>query len=557
MYDPVRHQELLTSHSAIDELKYRLDGPHTILLWKAPNNDPADWLERKRAYLGSVEQSVRAAGLDWDIWKPVVSRNATEIKNEFGGILDVPKNTGMDSRRPSANKQKLATMYANEWHKVDAALRDLPPSVEKARGAVMFALEQLDPTTSDASFPEWITLSTTTPPLNLGAHKRRLREDHIAGRAPIAPPYWEQEWSIAQIRYAERNLLRDAKNSIDVEVDALEQELRRALDEAFPPPNYQGATCDLISLLHRSWLALSSFRVRARTEMLVRDALRIALTWQLPDGSWPSARTAGSSCTATTAFATACLSTCNDHIQWRENNRRALDWLFLHRNERGAWGPAPWFGATAETNIITTVAILDACRMEGIPLDHPVLVEAESALLSAQTSAGYWADHRGYGEEYLTALVIEYFEKREQRQVDMSEATILGRGLILRGHALSMDNSASDQVLALASMYHGLEYTIYGFLLKNDVEIRTQRGETLGFREALNAFETLAKLRNWIAPTSSLPFRPQLSEMAAKRDEVIHRMGRVEAGPLANYVENVFGFVGKFDVNALGYSLLI
>lgn len=181
MYDPVRHQELLTSRSAIDELKYRLDGPHTILLWKAPNNDPAGWLGRKRAYLGSVEQSVRAAGLDWDIWKSVVSKNATEIKKEFGEILDVPKKTGKDSRRPSANKQKLATMYANEWHKVEASLRDLPPSVEKARGAVMFALEQLDPTTSDASFPEWITLSSTTPPLNLWRVLAVLR-DHDSER---------------------------------------------------------------------------------------------------------------------------------------------------------------------------------------------------------------------------------------------------------------------------------------------------------------------------------------------------------------------------------------
>ncbi|MYN04527.1 hypothetical protein GTP41_20760 [Pseudoduganella sp. DS3] len=556
MYDAAKHQQLLIARSAIIEIKNRISGTHELILGASARADAATWKHARQAYIDSVEDIIRAAGFDWEVWKPLVSKNATEIKNAYLSLGRVSSRGGRNGK-PSANKQALRALYSKEWGAVENALKAIPPSIEKARGAIISELEQCDPAGEYEIFPEWVLLADGERPRNLGPLKGRLRADLIAGHAYTGPRYWEEEWALAQIRYAERNVLKDSKSFLESEVDRVEEELRLAVDAAYAPANYSAAKCDLRPLLHRSWLAMSSFKMRARIEMMVREALRIALTWQSMDGSWPSVFEEGKPCIATTAFATACLSMLNDHSHWRENRERGLNWLLSHRTEQGAWGPVKEMGATNEINLIVTVAILDACRMEGIPLDHPAVIEAEAALLSAQSPAGLWEDYRGMGEEYLTALIVEYFQRREQRQVDMSEATILGRGLILRGHALSMNDSVSDQVLALASIYHGLEYVLYGFLLKNDVEIRTQKGETIGFREALSAFEVLARNSNWIGHAASLPFRTQLAEMAAKRDEVIHRMGRVEAGQLSIFVERVFAFVGKFDVNALGYSLLV
>ena len=167
----------------------------------------------------------------------------------------------------------------------------------------------------------------------------------------------------------------------------------------------------------------------------------------------------------------------------------------------------------------TAVAALEAMRLQGVIADHPTIDSAETELIARQHATGVWVDVRGRGEDYLTPLVLRYFHRRNQPYANASDATIIGKGLILKGQLLAMRDTKADRLIALISLYHGLEYTLYGFLLSHEVEIRGGDGKTIGFREALGRFEKLASEKGWISSGKGLPRKAQLSELASKRDE--------------------------------------
>lgn len=566
--EQAEHQELLRSLSAIGRIRELLYGRSALVLAVPAISGGTEWSEARKSYLAKVEEAVAVAGLEWTTWKPLVEHHVIKSRRDWQSLgkplLKRPRRGPPKRRSPTGRSLELQVMLRRQFDGVQAALKNIPPSLQKAHSAIAFLLETCpaleNSEEADTCFPDLLAAINSEDLPCSGTYKSRLREQLTRGDVPTGPTYWEDEWATAWIRYAERHALHHCRKLIRETSEEFEQGLREGLLTLWPNQTPRVPCHNLLSQLRRCWAASHSLRIRVRVTPIAADVLRVALTWQDLGGGWTNAwdgeRSTGL-CSDTTALSVYCLLRYRDHDEWTDAIERGIRWLLENPNADGGWGRTNVRGATEKINICATVAALDAMRLFGTPADHPVVQRAEAALLAAQHPTGTWMDCRGQAEDFLTPLVVRYFQRRGQRPLNMQEPTLLGRGLMLRGHSLSQGQTTTDRILALVSLFHGLEYVLYGFLIEDgSVSIRKNGAETIGLRVALHEFESIAKRRGWIGPTARLPHKTQLEELAARRDEVIHRMATIQAPRLELYVESAFGFVDQFDVKVLGYSLL-
>jgi hypothetical protein len=553
-YDKAEHIKLLTNLDALHQARGLLFGHGSMVLIGAVLRDAKTWKATKDAYANDVAAATEAAGLNSREFARLAPLYATEVKRRFPS----PPRTERDGQAETALRRLLEEAYGP----VRRALEGIPASLEKTETSIEYLVADLLPAEAGGAsrpcFPELLTVLSGVNPHFVEVRRVPLRRQLLTDQwASYAPRYWEIEWTVAWIRYAERHELRHTVRRIDAECADLEQTMQEkasSLWDNSPPgerhPNIRG-------VLHAFWVCSFSHRLRARIEQHAAQALRAALTWQRTDGAWPLPKQGESGgCAETTAFAVGCIQRYGDGGEWEEAARRGIDWLLANPNPKGGWGTPNRIGATGSLNLVVTVAALDAMRVQGVPLEHPTIEAAERALMHQQHPAGSWMDCRGNAEEYLSALVLGYFQRRQQRLARMHEATSLGRGLLLKAQALHSRLYATDQLLALVSLYHGLEYTLYGFLARHQEDIRGRDGKTIGFDAALVAFRDLARRAGWIAVNGGLPYSTQLADMKAKRDEVIHRMGQVAPSVVEGYISLAWSFVERFDLPVLGYTLL-
>lgn len=522
------------------------------------------WKAAKEAYVNGVALVSKAAQLDSHAFARLASSYATEIKSQFSRTaIEARSNASAAPRhRRGQAEAALHELLEGAYRPVRQALENIPASLDKAQTAIEHLVVDLLPIETDNAerpcFPELLTVLSGLNAPFAETHRSRLRRQLLAEqRTAYVPRYWEIEWEVAWIRYAERHELHHTARRIDAECVELEEVMREkasTLWESRPPgercPHFQG-------VLNAFWVCSFSHRVRARIEQHAAQALRTALTWQRGDGAWPvPEQGATGGCAASTAFAVGCLQRYGDGSEWHEPVCRGIEWLLANANCEGGWGKPDRIGSSGPINLVATVAALDAMRIQGVPLEHPTIEAAERALMRQQHPTGSWMDCKSSAEEYLSALVLGYFQRRQQRSARMHDATNLGRGLLLKANALHLRHYVTDHLLALVSLYHGLEYTLYGFLASHQREIRSKDGRTIGFDAALAAFRELAREKGWIPASGGLPYGTQLAEMKARRDEVIHRMGHIAPAAVENFISTAWSFVERFDLPVLGYTLL-
>ncbi|WP_259344391.1 hypothetical protein [Burkholderia pseudomallei] len=541
-----------------------LFGSGSVVLMAGALRDAKTWKAIKDSYANDVAAATEAARLNSREFARLASLYATEVKRKFARIATAGKKaSGLpSSSRDGQAEVVLRSLLEEAYAPIRRALEDIPPSLEKTETAIEHLVTEFLPAHADGAarpcFPELLTVLRGLNPRFVEAHRAQLRRQLLAGDwESYAPRYWEIEWAVAWIRYAERHELRHTVHRIDAECSDIEQTMQEKASTLWENGPIGDRQPNIRGVIHSFWVCSFSHRLRARIEQHAAQALRVALTWQRTDGAWPVAKQGEvAGCAETTAFVVGCLQRYGDGREWDEAVRRGIEWLLANPNPEGGWGKPNFIGATGSLNLVVTVAALDAMRVQGVPLEHPTVETAERALMQQQHPTGGWIDCKGNAEEYLSALVLSYFQRRQQRLARMHEATSLGRGLLLKAQALHSRQYATDQLLALVSLYHGLEYTLYGFLACHQVGIRGKDGKTIGFDAALVAFKDLARQSGWIAANGGLPYGTQLGDMKARRDEVIHRMGQVAPAAVQGFISDAWSFVERFDLPVLGYTLL-
>ena len=554
IYERDKHAKLLERLSANELVQQLAFGRGTLMLMAGAARGAKHWTEARQQFLTEMKETANAAGLQWDALEPMANQYAASIKREWP--RPPAKHSARAPKSDDAERFLSGALRAARTPLI-GALKAIPNSVEKALGALAHGLGRSAASEDEFGFPEVVQVLASSESRLVGIHRKRIRQQVLTNASIQSPRYWDTEWSVAWLRHAERHELPHGRGYIEQESQELEEFLRDQLGNVWKKPTYAVPCPDFRGALRLCWICSFSHSLRARVEQLVGGALNAILSWQNPNGGWPDPeQTRAVGCCETAAFAASCLQRYGDGARWHDPTRRAISWLLVNPNEGGGWGDARRLGGVGSLNIVATVAALDAMRVEGIPLEHPGIQAAEGALLQQQHYTGLWVDHRGNADEYLTALVVGYFQRREQRLSRMHEASGLGRGLLLKAQAMQVRVYAMDQMLALVALYHGLEYVVYGFLIEHGVPVRKSDGRTIGLDEALSQLKLLAQSSGWIGPRAGLPYSTEIAELKARRDEVIHRMGHISPDAVEKFTAVVWKFVERFDVPILGFTLL-
>lgn len=506
-----------------------------------------------QGYVSAALEAAEAARVDTRKLGSLLKAYGGELRESLGDRSRIkPKRAG------ESVESALKSILDHRREQIRAGLKHLPCGLGKAYTAVEDSVRKsswISPANSDwVCFPELLELLESDSKVRELIDDAAVRSHLLSTFVPRAPRYWENEWSTGWVRFAERREPKHLAAKLRQTCLETEEEFRELARQVWAQVELVPVPA-MAHVLREFWVASFSLLLRGQLQQLAGRLLRDCLSWQQPNGAWPASDGSGP-CIESTAFAVGCLQRYGDGHTWGDSIRKGIDWLLANPVNTGGWGPTNRRGSVGELNLVTTIATLDAARVDGIPLEHSPIRQAEAALFHHQHPTGVWIDARGGGEDYLTWLVLAYFQRRMQRTENMHPATSLGRGLLLKGQTFRSDAYAVDQVMALVALYHGLEYVLYGFLAAHDGEYRTKDGKTIGFDEALARFRTLAREKAWIASAAGLPYGTQLADLKAKRDEVIHRLGIVDAASIDAFIRVVNGFVARFDLPVLGYTLL-
>jgi hypothetical protein len=551
-FDRHAHHVLLAKLSLLWAVRQEVFGGDVLILIAAATRSQREWERARAGYMQALRRSATVAGYEWASMEPLVKSYVAALKKEW-----LPRAPPRSKREADASDAALSDLLKRGRDPVLCALARIPSSVPKAISALAAHLETELAQEDALVFPDVLQVLASSDPALVDKHRKRIRRYILSEEPRGRTGYSGTEWQIAWIKYAERHELPHARVYVQEACEELENEVREQGSHVWTKPEYDVPPQDYRGVLRLFWISSFSQSLRARCEQIVGNALRTILTWRRTDGAWPDASRGGEgACAETTAFAASCLQRYGDGAEWRAAAEQATSWLLAHPNEGGGWGDPKRMGGSGPLNMVATVAALDAMRVQGVPLEHPTIEQAERALIQQQAPTGMWVDYRGHAEEYVTSLVLSYFQRREQRLSGMHEVARLGRGLLLKAQAMQMRVYATDQMLALISLYHGLEYTVYAFLIAVGIPIRRPDGRTIGLDEGLSQFRTWARVSGLIGSGAGLPHDTEISEMKARRDEVIHRMSQVQPEAVQKFTAVVWKFVERFDVPVLGYTLL-
>lgn len=503
------------------------------------------------SYLTDLEVMVDDCELSWVEFFPLIMEYVT---NTSKGFSDEFRSTDKaDTDLSTKVEDELSRLIQNAYKLISDKLESLPKSIEKAQVALEFILEEsLSGNAKYIPNPDILIVLEDSNPKLVQTHIQRYKDFLLNDGLPDS--YTSHFWweAVGWIKFFEKHNSPHYKKKIDLVCDELVEELERINSDLWINNGHPESICvKLDAALHICWICSFSYKVRSKIEHIVSQVLNVAITYQSQNGGFLGGN--AKICSRTTSLAVGCLQRYRIINQWNEEISIGIDWLLTNTNESGGWGQRD---NVYSDHIMPTIAALDAMRIQGIPLEHKSIIDAENSLFQDLQITGAWAGHKGECEDLFSSLVLSYFQRRQQRETKMNGATQLGRGFILKAQALQTHHYPTDKILALISLYHGLEYILYGFLLECGKEIREKSGRTIGLDSALYEFKNIAQLSSWIDAGAGLPFSTQISELKSRRDEVIHRMGGISDNEIERFISQVCGFIEHFDFKVLGYKLL-
>jgi hypothetical protein len=499
--------------------------------------DDADSLKAIQKYLRSVAASARRLA------KPLRGRRVRNNKKS-------PSETVIDEAI-----QRRRAVIENE-------LEQIAPSIEKAWAAL--AHEVLCGDTENGPPDALCAFGVEEARKRFKANIARRRQDLLSGNAMAeSARQYEQYWYASYLRYYEAFEPKDARELLLNQAGDIEDEMRSSA--AMVTDGGDQGVYALPQFLDLMFAYGQCRTVRNGLFRIARRAIPTVLKWQNPGGAWsdwqhPARATNGSiplvDDPASTASAVMLLARYGSAEERDSAFVRSQKWLVKAQNENGSWSAQPVRGAGLP--ISTTVRVLEALRLTGIPVDHPAVSRGELFLINQQRPPGLWWEKSGRWQTHLTAQVLEYFQSRTERPAALNSYFRSARALLLKSEQLTLSEDNADGPLATVAAYHGLEHFLYGCLLEmdpNELIYADAKGTTIGFNAALGSLERTLKDRGELAPNARLPYRQQLQHLGAKRDMFIHRAESISIVEAFGFVATCRAFVQRYDLPVLGFRL--
>jgi Squalene-hopene cyclase N-terminal domain len=472
-----------------------------------------------------------------------------------------PSSTSRRKRvlRKSPSEKTIDEAISRRRLAIERDLSKIPSSVEKAWAALAYEVvsQPQDDGPPDALYAFGVDEARKRFKTNIAYRRQNL----LSGKALASSARgYEQYWFTSYLRYYETFEPKDARALLLSEAASIEDEMRDSAALTTIVGDH-----GVYSVPHFLDLMVAYGRCRIVRNGLFRIARRAIpsiLKWQRAGGAWTNfepSRGSGNPLLvedpSSTAAAVIFLARYASAQERDAAFSRSRTWLIGAQNADGSWSIRPL--RRTGLPISTTVNVLEALRLIGIPADHPAVWRGEEFLIKQQQPPGLWWEKSGRWETHMTAQILEYFQLRGERVVALNSYLQSARSLLLKSEQLTLSEDNADGPLATVSAYHGVEHFLYGCLLEMDANelIYAEKGSTIGFNSALGVLERTLKEVGKLGINARLPYRQQLQHLATKRDMFIHRAEAISMEEAFGFVAMCRAFIQRFDSIILGFRL--
>jgi hypothetical protein len=299
----------------------------------------------------------------------------------------------------------------------------------------------------------------------------------------------------------------------------------------------------------------------------IRTLINLLPRWQNSAGWWPvevwqeqpgqrgnsRAELARVPSAEVTACALVALSKLSDD-RHSDQLQRGSQWLAQLQNDDGSWNDKELRGLRSPS-LLATVVSSEALRRTGMPADHFQIARAEQWIIEQQHGLGFW-EQRPYDPEFISSIILEYFRDIPIYKTIDTSLLKLSRELFRKAEELVAEGGSASRRLGIISAFHSVELFLYGVFADPNYNInyfKERSGDTIGLRDALASLEVYLKEKR--GPATRLKWRQQMSDLASRRDQIVHKGHDIDASTASELMKMTRSFLSHYGHEFLAIDL--
>ncbi|HTZ63259.1 MAG TPA: hypothetical protein VMB51_04080 [Solirubrobacteraceae bacterium] len=505
-------REEISTWLALGELARRVD---VALAFRTVDKDDVDWEEFAR----ELADSAASVGIDRARFAGLLKDDLESASNAIGG------------ERPL--KFSALQSVRDRQLEVRAALAERPPSTEKAELFLQVMAESplLECSEVEAYAEQSVDLSNNQRKAlaeewrgEWQQRRQKLGDQIVFTRGQafwVSRDFHEHYDDIAYYRVYDRYGLGEFDELFDDVAKGIGEVLIEQTAMGDPFGRYQ-LRADALAVAELLWLVSRSRRLRLVLHTAAAGTLTALYHAQHSDGWWPAPVSGeggehppSAAATAMAVIAGRRMSRDEHHAQQAE---KAVRWLI------GAQGPdGSWRDFRSTPHVLATAVSLDAIASSGLPNVDTVCERAAQWLLDQQNEVGLWVGD--VPEILMTVAALEAIRSVSHAGRAVPAGLAGGLALVGRAQLLAQERSVDARQLAVVAAYTGLESVLYALLAHPTISVSTTRsgsGQTIGFDEALLAYETALVELGHLDAGKHVGGHHRLRGLTSVRDGVVH-----------------------------------
>lgn len=465
-------------------------------------------------------------------------------------------------RKPNPLQQFVLGHVGNLYK----GLEKIPSGIEKSWSAVRGVVKSGFTGYSDEIYEAFSLLSNEVSKqdvqkvIAIWQRQREQFQKSLQYPSSITPP--KMFWPTSSIRYVDECVAR-YRFKCEFEVGAFEsafvefeESLAESLNNSIAGEVTRHLAYDLCMIGRSRDLAikLRSSVTRALDVLMSGQAQPYWTEWS-PDANKTPRKVPS---VATTSFAALALLKLGSSDLARNRGRDAAAWLLENQNPDGSWSLDNDGDShlALKPDVHVTLTTMEGIARSGIPGTSHHLDLARDWVLSKQDKNGLWEDE-AFSLPEPTILVIEtfdYLDKLVARTTDTYLAAAIG--YLKRGAVLLEERDTTAQRLAVVTAHLGIESLLYSIIQTKNITKFIDKGQTIGMRAALSAFQNWMQQQRHLKPSEILSYSNELGKLAHLRDEIVHKALSIGIEDARSVVEPAARFSSKYSLLVLGFDCM-
>lgn len=527
-----------------------------------------------------------ATGVKPDSLIESINDKARELsfdQSRFDRLLATHVNALVAGRKPT---KSLGNLIRSHYEKIENEIRSIPNTLDKARDALLAAIEVEAFTDSDQVYDAMVLLSDEVRSeviakvvRNWKEEARKHKELHKDSAIPESEIFWvsrdfmETDDAISRYRFREHFGIGE----FELPFAEVESMLATSLLEG--SAGMEALTIafwgdqKLTSVAYNLWLVGRSRNLPNRIRDFVNAAMLRIAGWQFPEGWWtdfqltePAGKDAETGLetsrylpsTYTTALCSLNLLKLSISEPMRKKGVIGAKWLLDRQNPDGSWSTERISeeGIVSKPSLFTTLLSLETIARSGIEdIEHSIDLGIKS-LMDQQNELGMW-ESRGFSFPFMTVLVLEFMKSKDSFSMKLDTYLSMSKAFLSRSVQFSLEQNPNSHRLAIITAFHGIEAFLYSVLNHLNIKIFERPDETIGMRKALTRFQTYLQDEGKMKRNEVVAYRNSLDRLAYLRDEVLHKCIDITGSMCHPLVDDALKFATKYSLEIFGHDIFV